>query len=58
MNKNIISNEEATNKVLELKNTMNVNSLSELIGMSKATMYKRLKTGNWKISDRALIQKI
>ena len=58
MSKNIISNEEATNRVLELKKSMSVNSLAELIGMSKATMYTRFKKQNWKISERALIQRI
>lgn len=50
---------EATNKVYILRNnTKNDNDLSFLIGMSKVTMYTRLKKSNWKKTELALINSL
>lgn len=53
-----ISNEEATEKVQRLKEEMQVDILAELLDISKMTLYVRLKSGHWKITERALIEKI
>jgi predicted DNA binding protein len=53
-----MTNKQATSKVLKLKNKTKVNALSEALGISKATLYKRLRTGEWKSTEKALIKTI
>lgn len=56
--KKIIDNEKTTKRVLELKEVHSVDKLAEMLDMSKVTMYKRLESGEWKLSERAFIQTI
>lgn len=47
---------EATNKAYELRQkSQNDNELAELLGMSKVTLYTRLRVSNWKKPEIALI---
>ena len=49
----------ATAKVHQLRRlAQNDFELAELIGMSKVTMYTRLKIENWKITEMALINQL
>lgn len=56
MKTTIINDEKATKKVLGLKDAYSVNELAEMLGISKVTMYSRLKSKTWKKTERALIQ--
>lgn len=48
---------EATNKAYELRSkAQNDNKLAEQLGMSKVTLYTRLKRSNWKKPELALIK--
>lgn len=48
---------EATNKAYILRQkAQNDNKLAEQFGMSKVTLYTRLKLSNWKKSELALIK--
>lgn len=50
---------EATNKAYILRqNAQNDNELAEQLGMSKVTLYTRLKVSNWKKPELALIQSL
>lgn len=51
---------KATDKVYILRQdkTRNDNELSELLGISKVTLYTRLKLSNWKLSELALIKNL
>lgn len=53
-------NEEYVNKSFRIKNNeeLNDNELAERIGISKVTMYTRFKTGEWKETEKALIDQI
>lgn len=53
-----ISNEQASAKVLKWRETTRIDDLAEMLGMTKKTLYVRMRSGIWKISDRALIEKI
>ena len=53
-----ISNDQASAKVLKIRETTRIDDLSEMLGMTKKTLYVRMRSGIWKISDRALIEKI
>ena len=47
---------EATNKAYDLRQkAQNDNELAELLGMSKVTLYTRLRVSNWKKPEIALI---
>jgi DNA-binding NtrC family response regulator len=61
MNKNQPSIEqlEATNKAYTLRQqAQNDNELAEQLGMSKVTLYTRLKKSNWKKPELALIESL
>tara|TARA_R110000796_G_scaffold120506_3_gene234670 strand:+ start:5110 stop:5280 length:171 start_codon:yes stop_codon:yes gene_type:complete len=45
-----------TEKVLYLKNYLTVNELSELLGISRGTIYVRLRKQNWKKPEIELIK--
>ena len=47
---------EATVKVVKLRLENNDRQLSEMLGMSRTTMYKRLKEKKWKLAERHLIK--
>ena len=48
---------EATNKVYSLRqDSLNDNDLAESLGLSKVTLYTRLKLSNWKKPELALIE--
>ena len=50
---------EATNLVYALRiKSDNDNKLSKELGMSKVTLYTRLKQSNWKKTELALIEKL
>lgn len=51
---------KATDKVYALRTdtTRNDNELAELLGMSKVTLYTRLKLSNWKKPELALIENL
>lgn len=50
---------EATTKVYKLRqSTQNDNELSEKLGMSKVTLYTRLRVSNWKKPELALIESL
>lgn len=51
---------EATDKVYKLREdeTKNDNDLAEDLGISKVTLYTRLKQNNWKKSELALINNL
>lgn len=50
---------EATNKVYALRQAAdNDNVLAEQLGMSKVTLYTRLKQSNWKKPELALIENL
>ena len=50
---------EATNKVYTLRHSsQNDNELAEQLGMSKVTLYTRLKRSNWKKPELALIESL
>lgn len=53
-----MSNKKATEKVLLLKKFMTVDELTELIGVSRATLYTRLEKSNWKKTEKSLINQI
>lgn len=47
---------EATNKAFDLRQqATNDNELADWLGMSKVTLYTRLRTKNWKKPEIALI---
>lgn len=47
---------ETTNKAYELRRgASNDNDLAEMLGMSKVTLYTRLRVSNWKKPEIALI---
>lgn len=47
----------ATDKVYKIReSTINDNELANLLGLSKVTMYTRLKKSNWKKTELALIK--
>ncbi|MGD2113407.1 MAG: hypothetical protein PVG07_00030 [Acidobacteriota bacterium] len=48
---------EATNKAYDLRQkAQNDNELADLLGMSKVTLYTRLRVSNWKKPELALIE--
>ena len=50
---------KATNKAYTLRqNAKNDNKLAEELGLSKVTLYTRLKKSNWKKPELALIEKL
>lgn len=51
---------KSTDKVYKLREDpkTNDNDLSELLGISKVTLYTRLKISNWKKSEIALINNL
>ena len=50
---------KATDLVYQFRNnSSNDNDLSEKLGISKVTLYTRLKKSNWKKSELALIEKL
>jgi hypothetical protein len=51
---------KSTDKVYKLREDpkTNDNDLSELLGISKVTLYTRLKVSNWKKSEIALIKNL
>jgi predicted transcriptional regulator len=53
-----MTNKQATKKVMTLKTLTKVDELSDKLGISKATLYKRLRTGEWKTTEKALIKTI
>jgi predicted DNA-binding transcriptional regulator AlpA len=48
----------ATSKVQKMRNYHTDDEVCKKIGISKPTLYVRLKTHNWKISEIYLIEKI
>lgn len=49
---------KATDKVYLLRESRNDIQLSELLGISKVTLYTRLRRNNWKKSELALISSL
>lgn len=50
---------DATNKVYKLRQkAANDNELAKLLGISKVTLYTRLKSNNWKKPELALIESL
>ena len=47
---------EATNKTYKLRQKMNDNELSEILSISKVTLYTRLKRSNWKNTEILIIE--
>lgn len=46
----------ATNKVYELRKLMTDDKLSLKLGLTKKTIYKKLKSNNWRNSEILLIE--
>lgn len=51
-----MTDKQATEIVLKLKETTRVDDLCVDLDMAKMTMYKRLRTGKWKETEKALIK--
>lgn len=49
---------ECTSKVQKLRNYNSDDEISKKIGISKPTLYVRLKTHNWKVSEIHLIESL
>lgn len=49
---------KATDEVYKLRENRNDNELAELLGISKVTLYTRLRRSNWKKSELALISSL
>ena len=57
-NKTNMTKFECTSKVQKLRNYNNDDEISKKIGISKPTLYVRLKTHNWKVSEIHLIESL
>ena len=51
-----ITEKQATIKVLKMREDTKIDDLSIMLGLSKKTVYKRLKLGKWSLSERLLIE--
>lgn len=49
---------KATEKVRVLKDQYGVVKTPKMLGMCRVTMYRRLKSGNWKITELSLIESL
>lgn len=49
---------KATEKVYILRDNGTDDDLAKLLGISKVTLYTRLKVSNWKVSELALINSL
>lgn len=49
---------KATEKVYTLRDNGTDDDLAKLLGISKVTLYTRLKVSNWKVSELALIDSL
>lgn len=49
---------EATSKVQRMRNYATDDEVCKQIGVSKPTLYLRLKTHNWKITELSHIEKL
>lgn len=51
---------ETTDKVYKLRSeeSRNDNDLAEMLGISKVTLYTRLKVSNWKKAEIALVKNL
>ena len=49
---------KATDEVYKLREDRNDNELAELLGISKVTLYTRLKRSNWKKAELALVNSL
>lgn len=49
---------KATEKVYILRDNGTDDDLAKLLGISKVTLYTRLKVSNWKVSELALIDSL
>lgn len=60
MEKNNATNEQllATDRVYALRENSTDNDLAKLLGISKVTLYTRLRRNNWKVSELALIENL
>ena len=48
---------ECTSKIQKLRHYKNDDEVSKIIGISKPTLYVRLRNHNWKVSEIFLIEK-
>jgi len=46
---------KTTDKILKLRESMTIDEICSLIGITKPTYYSRLKRNNWKKSEKHLI---
>lgn len=49
---------ETTSKVLRIRNLNTDDETAKIIGVSKNTMYSRLKKHNWKVTEISHIEKL
>jgi len=54
----IMTNLEATTKVKLLLINNTVDQLAKAIGISKPTIYTRLSEHNWKLGEKAILEKM
>jgi hypothetical protein len=54
----VITNKQATAKVKKLRETTGIDELTLMLCMAKKTVYVRMRTGEWKIQERLLIEKL
>lgn len=48
---------ETTSKVKKMRNYAKDDEIAKIIGISKPTLYTRIKTHNWKVSEIFIIEK-
>lgn len=54
----VLSNDEATKKVIAIRNQITDDEMAEAIGICKATLYKRIRERRWKRSELVLINEL
>lgn len=54
----VICNKQASDKFSSLREIHTLEALTKMTGLSKNTLYKRIKTGVWTIPERALIERL
>ena len=53
-----MTKQEITAKVQRLRISYTDDEVSKMIGLSKPTLYTRIKTNKWKVSEIYLIEKL
>lgn len=53
-----MTSKNATKKILELRDEMTDEELAKTIGITKVTLYNRIRRGNWKKGELCLISNL